>query len=90
MIGPARRPVGRGAFGGNPVVSRTRRGDAGDWLWFGGGNPVVSLVDSLNRRLQAGTPRGVRVCEEGWIPVVSLRSTTGYKPSSLRDEVTTA
>ena len=67
-----------------------RGGDAGDRLWFGGGNPVVSLVASLNRRLQAGTPRGVRVCEEGWIPVVSLRSTTGYKPSSLRDEVTTA
>ena len=89
MIGPARRPVGRGAFGGNPVVSRTRRVRGGG-VWFGGGNPVVSLVDSLNRRLQAGTPRGVRVCEEGWIPVVSRRPTTGYKPSSLRDEVTTA
>ena len=46
---------------------------------------MVSLVASLNHRLQAGTPAGVRF-HWAWIPVVSLRSTTGYKPSSLRDE----
>jgi hypothetical protein len=49
--------------------------------WRSGG------VALLNHRLQAGTPAGVQFlgCE---VPVVSLvpSSTTGYEPSSLRDE----
>ncbi len=44
-------------------------------------------VALLNHRLQAGTPAGVRICGVG-LPVVSLVDslTTGYEPSSLRDE----
>ena len=46
-------------------------------------------VALLNHRLQAGTPGGVRF-HLVWFPVVSLvpSSTTGYEPSSLRDEET--
>jgi hypothetical protein len=50
--------------------------------------PVVSLGDSLNRRLQAGTPAGVQNhCAR--VPVVSLvpRSTAGYRLASLLDAV---
>jgi hypothetical protein len=51
------------------------------WMWVGGGIPVVSrgAVGRWGRWMWVG----------GGIPVVSLvpRSTAGYKPSSLRDEV---
>ena len=40
-------------------------GAIGGLLWIGDGSPVVSLVDSLNHRLQAGTPGGVRVLGVG-------------------------
>ena len=42
-------------------------------------------VALLNHRLRAGTPAGVRSCGV-WFPVVSRCSTTGYGPSSLRDD----
>jgi len=34
-----------------------------------------------------GTPAGVREDLGRWVPVVSLRSTTGYRLASLRDEM---
>ena len=34
----------------------------------------------------AGTPAGVQEDLGRWVPVVSLRSTTGYRLASLRDE----
>ena len=62
----------------------TRRSDGGHVVGWGRHSGGVAL---LNHRLQAGTPAGVQFCG-AWFPVVSLvpSSTTGYGPSSLRDD----
>ncbi len=57
----------------------------GDLLWVGGGNPVVSRCSTTGYKLAPLPGCEFVGCE---VPVVSLvpSSTTGYEPSSLRDE----
>jgi hypothetical protein len=67
-----------GRWGGvDLVVSRTMKGDGGNWLWVGGGNPVVSrgAVGRWGDCLWVGDGN----------PVVSRvpRSTSGYRPAPL-------
>ncbi len=76
-----------GRWGGvDPVVSRTMKGDGGNRLWVGGGNPVVSRCSTTGYR--PAPLAGVRF-HLVWFPAVSLvpSSTAGYRLSSLRDEV---
>ena len=66
-----------GAMGGvDPVVSRTMKGDGGNWLWVGGGNPVVSRCSTTGYR--PAPLAGVRF-HLVWFPAVSLvpSSTSG-------------
>ena len=70
---------------GNPVVSRERWGDGGDGFWVGCGNPVVSRCSTTGYKPAPRAGCDFVGCE---VPVVSLvpSSTTGWGPSSLRDE----
>jgi hypothetical protein len=67
------------------VVERGVSEAMGDLLWVGGGNPVVSRCSTTGYRPAPLPGCGFVGCG---VPVVSLvpSSTTGYEPSSLRDE----